>query len=113
MREPAGLLSMGSQSRTPPVQRVMIRRLALPCFVWDSLSPRQELAAHVPALLGAPVCHTSFLESSQMRDCFAEVADAQWVHPASPFPQLRMVPQDEALCQEVSSNLGRLDGEGE
>lgn len=30
-----------------------------------------------------------------------------------PFPQLRMVPQDEALCQEVSSNLGRLDGEGE
>ena len=97
----------------PPAQRVMIRRLALPCFVWDSLSPRQELAAHVPALVGAPVCHTSFLESSQMRDCFAEMADAQWVHPASPFPQLRMVPQDEALCQEVSSNLGRLDGEGE
>ena len=30
-----------------------------------------------------------------------------------PFAQLQMVPQDEALCQEVSSNLGRLDDEGE
>lgn len=30
-----------------------------------------------------------------------------------PFAQLQMVPQDEALCQEVSSNLGRLDYEGE
>ena len=62
---------------------------------------------------GVPVCHTSFLESSQMRECFAEVTDAQWVHPASSLPPARMVPQDEALCQEVSSNLGRLDGEGE
>ena len=40
----------------------------------------------MPALVGVPVCHTSFLESSQMRECFAEVADAQWVHPASPLP---------------------------
>lgn len=35
---------------------------------------------------GVLVCHTSFLESSQTRDQSAEVADAQWAHPASPPP---------------------------
>ena len=100
----------------PPAQRVIIRRLALPCFVWDSLSPRQELAARVPALVGAPMCHTSFLESSQMRHfrrggrC---PVGTRCQSPSLPVPFVQMVPQDEALCQEVSSNLGRLDDEGE
>lgn len=44
---------------------------------------------------------------------FAEAADAQWVHPASPPRQLLTAPQDGGVCQEVSPNLGGLDDEGE
>lgn len=68
----------------------------------------------MPALVGTPLCHTSFLEASQMRDWFAEGADAQWIHTLpAPLPQLLMAPQDGSLCQEVSPNLGGLDDEGE
>lgn len=37
----------------------------------------------MPTLVGVSVCHTSFLEFSETRDLFVEVADAQWIHPAS------------------------------